>query len=76
MIPKVVSSPEFAQDHESGLGRLRSDQGPVILCDFFDAVIIYFRKYFIWELPVMLRTSDAHNFLNKNSLTPYIYCRL
>jgi hypothetical protein len=27
----VVSRPEFAQDHESGL---RSDRGPVVLCDF------------------------------------------
>jgi hypothetical protein len=30
-IPEVVSRPEFAQDHESGL---RSDRGPVVLCDF------------------------------------------
>jgi hypothetical protein len=30
-ILEVVSRPEFAQDHESGL---RSDQGPVVLCDF------------------------------------------
>ena len=39
--PKVVSiyRPEFAQDHESGL---RSDWGTVVLCYFFDAVIIYF----------------------------------
>ena len=28
---KVESRPEFAQDHESGL---RSDRGPVVLCDF------------------------------------------
>jgi hypothetical protein len=33
MMPKVVSRPEFAQDHESGL---RSDRGPVVLCDFFE----------------------------------------
>ena len=31
IIPNVVSRPEFAQDHESGL---RSDRGPVVLCDF------------------------------------------
>ena len=31
MLPKVESRPEFAQDHESGL---RSDRGPVVLCDF------------------------------------------
>ena len=30
-LPKVESRPEFAQDHESGL---RSDRGPVVLCDF------------------------------------------
>ena len=30
-LPKVVSRPEFAQDHTSGL---RSDRGPAILCDF------------------------------------------
>jgi len=30
-ILEVVSRPEFAQDHESGL---RSDWGPVVLCDF------------------------------------------
>ena len=30
-MPKVESRPEFAQDHESGL---RSDRGPVVLCDF------------------------------------------
>jgi hypothetical protein len=30
-LPKVESRPEFAQDHESGLG---SDRGPVVLCDF------------------------------------------
>ena len=30
-LPKVVSRPEFAKDHESGL---RSDQGPVVLYDF------------------------------------------
>jgi hypothetical protein len=30
-ILEVVSRPEFAQDHESGL---RSDRGPVVLCDF------------------------------------------
>jgi hypothetical protein len=30
-ILEVVSRPEFAQDHESGL---RSDRGPVLLCDF------------------------------------------
>jgi hypothetical protein len=29
-LPKVESGPEFAQDHKSGL---RSDLGPVILCD-------------------------------------------
>jgi hypothetical protein len=28
---EVVSRPEFAQNHESGL---RSDWGPVVLCDF------------------------------------------
>jgi hypothetical protein len=28
---EVVSRPEFAEDHESGL---RSDQGLVVLCDF------------------------------------------
>jgi hypothetical protein len=27
----VESRPEFTQDHESGL---RSDRGPVVLCDF------------------------------------------
>ena len=31
MLPKVVFRPEFVQDHESGL---RSDRGPVVLCDF------------------------------------------
>ncbi len=30
-LPQVESRPEFAQDHESGL---RSDRGPVVLCDF------------------------------------------
>ena len=30
-MPKVESRPEFAQDHESGL---RTDRGPVVLCDF------------------------------------------
>ena len=30
-ILEAVSRPEFAQDHESGL---RSDRGPVVLCDF------------------------------------------
>ena len=30
-LPKVVSRPEFAQDHKSSL---RSDRGPVVLCDF------------------------------------------
>ena len=30
-IQVVVSIPEFAQDHESAL---RSDWGPVVLCDF------------------------------------------
>jgi hypothetical protein len=30
-LPKVESRPEFAQDHESGL---RSDRGPVFLCEF------------------------------------------
>ena len=30
-ILEVVSRPEFAQDHESGL---RFDRGPVVLCDF------------------------------------------
>ena len=30
-ILEVVSRPEFALDHESGL---RSDRGPVVLCDF------------------------------------------
>ena len=34
-ILEVVSRPEFAQDHESGLrSMLRSDRGPVVLCDF------------------------------------------
>ena len=28
---EVVSRPEFAQDHKSGL---RSDRGPLVLCDF------------------------------------------
>jgi hypothetical protein len=30
-ILEVISRPEFAHDHESGL---RSDRGPVVLCDF------------------------------------------
>jgi hypothetical protein len=30
-ILEVVSRPEFAQDHGSGL---KSDRGPVVLCDF------------------------------------------
>jgi hypothetical protein len=30
-ILEVVSRPEFVEDHESGL---RSDRGPVVLCDF------------------------------------------
>ena len=31
IMPKVVSRPEFAQDHKSDL---RSDRGSVVLCDF------------------------------------------
>jgi hypothetical protein len=37
---KVDSRPEFAQDHESGL---RSDRGPVVLCDF--------SKFRFWKSP-------------------------
>ena len=31
VLTHTVSRPEFDQDHESGL---RSDRGPVVLCDF------------------------------------------
>jgi hypothetical protein len=40
VVSMVVSRPEFAQDHESGL---RSDRGPVVLCDF--------SKLRIWKSP-------------------------
>jgi hypothetical protein len=48
-ILEVVSRPEFAKDHESGL---RSDRGPEVLCDFsklrfwkspYDFLILYGR---------------------------------
>ena len=49
-ILEAVSRPEFAQDHESGL---RSDRGPVVLCDFFEVAILeitvrFFK--FVWEI--------------------------
>jgi hypothetical protein len=49
-ILEVVSRPEFAQDHESGL---RSDRGPVVLCDF--SKLRYWKSpykffKFVWEI--------------------------
>ena len=49
-ILEVGSSPEFAQDHESGL---RSDRGPVVLCDFsklrfWESPYDFFK--FVWEI--------------------------
>jgi hypothetical protein len=37
MLQKDESISEFAQDHESGL---RSERGPVTLCDFFEVAIL------------------------------------
>jgi hypothetical protein len=54
-ILEVVSRPEFAQDHESGL---RSDRGPVVLCDF--------SKLRFWKSP--------YDFLNLyGRFCPYVY---
>ena len=49
-ILEAVSRPEFAQDHESGL---RSDRGPVVLCDFsklrfWKSPYKFFK--FVWEI--------------------------
>ena len=49
-ILEVVSRPEFAQYHESGL---RSDRGPVVLCDF--SKLRYWKSpykffKFVWEI--------------------------
>jgi hypothetical protein len=68
-ILEVVSRPEFAQDHKSGL---RSDRGPVVLCNFFEVAIleITIRIFkFVWEiLPIQVTTH--HTDLGRKSAPP------
>ena len=56
-LPMVESRPEFAQDHESGL---RSDRGPVVLCDFlklrFRKITIRIFKFVLEILPIQPTT--------------------
>jgi len=71
-ILQAVSRPEFAKDHESGL---RSDRGPVVLCDFsklrfwkspYDFLNLY-RRFCPYKAPchtsLIFRAANAHNFL-------------